>query len=494
MKINLLYPDKEYTINDNISENIKDLFYDLEMESIFSIMADNDKFIYKIVKNVFSNYENNIVTIKHRQDIMKDLIKNQEKIKILYNTIIESLEEEKKGYFFLFTKNPSSVLYNSVGVILSLIPGLKKIYEITLELEKNSNSNGIKTFCETIKKNLNEEYFKKIENILTDLQFKKGILISATLGFANMGTSFSLLKPTKKVSSKSYSFFLSNRDDAGFQILGTIKNKALNKASTYLSEAAENIRSFFIELQKQIAFYIGSINLYNYIKNIDGNLCFPEIENNKHFFIKAEELYDLSLSITKKQKIISNNINAENKDIIIITGANQGGKTTTLRSIGIAQLLTQTGLFVPAKFYKSTVFNNIFTHFIRKEDSKLNSGKLDEELERINKVVNYIKPNSLILFNESFSSTNEREGSEIAKQITQAFLESGIKIAFVTHLYEFAISFYNNKNYKVLYLKAERKNNGQRTFKLIEQLPQQSAFGEDVYNEVFNPFQHNESN
>ena len=68
----------------------------------------------------------------------------------------------------------------------------------------------------------------------------------------------------------------------------------------------------------------------------------------------------------------------------------------------------------------------------------MESGKWDEELSRMSDIVDRIKPNSVLLLNESFASTNEREGSEIARQIVRALLNKRVKVFFVTHLYHFA--------------------------------------------------------
>ena len=100
-------------------------------------------------------------------------------------------------------------------------------------------------------------------------------------------------------------------------------------------------------------------------------------------------------------------------------------------------------------------------------------------------IVDQIKPNALILFNESFAATNEREGSEIARQITRALLEMKIKVFFVTHLYDLASSLYEQKMKNAIFLRAERIAGGERTFKLVEAEPLQTSFGKDVYQKVF---------
>jgi DNA mismatch repair ATPase MutS len=115
----------------------------------------------------------------------------------------------------------------------------------------------------------------------------------------------------------------------------------------------------------------------------------------------------------------------------------------------------------------------------------MKSGKLDEELSRMSGIVDNLTSNSMLLFNESFAATNEREGSEIARQIICALLEKRIKVFFVTHLYEFAHVFYENRMENIIFLRAERQSDGKRTFKLIEGEPLQTSYGEDLYNRIF---------
>jgi DNA mismatch repair ATPase MutS len=178
-------------------------------------------------------------------------------------------------------------------------------------------------------------------------------------------------------------------------------------------------------------------------------------------------------------------VNADDKDLVIITGANQGGKSTFLRSIGLAQLMMQCGMFAPAESLSSNVCDGLFTHYKREEDVAMKSGKLDEELSRMSEIADKITSRSMLLFNESFAATNEREGSEIARQIINALLEERMKIFFVTHLYEFAHGFFDKEMQNAIFLRAERQADGGRTLKLIEGEPLQTSYGEDLYNRIF---------
>jgi DNA mismatch repair ATPase MutS len=99
----------------------------------------------------------------------------------------------------------------------------------------------------------------------------------------------------------------------------------------------------------------------------------------------------------------------------------------------------------------------------------------------MSKIVDALTPNALVLFNESVAATNEREGSESARQIMRALVEKRIKVFFVTHFYAFAHRFYDQQLENVMFLLAERRNDGGRTFKVVEGEPLQTSYGEDLY-------------
>ena len=103
----------------------------------------------------------------------------------------------------------------------------------------------------------------------------------------------------------------------------------------------------------------------------------------------------------------------------------------------------------------------------------------------MNDIVNIVTPQALILFNESFAATNEREGSEIARQIVSALLEEPNKVVFISHQYDFAHGFYDKHLDSALFLRADRQEDGRRTFKLVEGEPLGTSFGEDVYHNIF---------
>ena len=372
---------------------------------------------------------------------------------------------------------------------------LKKLKKIAEEHADKFESEGFTAFFAMIKKEFDDEYFASVQDHLRELKFRDGVLISAELGKGNEGAKYVLRKIKEKKQSwmkrifakkpQVYTFSIHPRDEGGARALSELKDRGINLVANALAQSADHIDSFLKMLRFELAFYIGCLNLYEQLAQMGEPVSFPlPMAPNKRMH-SFHGLYDVCLALTMKQKIVGNDVNADNKDLVIITGANQGGKSTFLRSIGLAQLMMQCGMFTPAEFFCSNICDGLFTHYKREEDVTMKSGKLDEELSRMSDIVNNITPNSMVLFNESFAATNEREGSEIARQIICALLEKSIKNFFVTHLYEFPQGFYDKKMGNAIFLRAERQADGKRTFKFIKGGPLQTSYGEDLYKRIF---------
>jgi DNA mismatch repair ATPase MutS len=315
------------------------------------------------------------------------------------------------------------------------------------------------------------------------------------LGKANKGRHYALRRPhrddrswlAKLLSERplSYSFQLHPRDEAGSQALSRLNDRGVNLVANALAQSTDHILSFFQMLRTELAFYIGCLNLHTRLAERGGPICFPVPYLAGRRKLEFTNLRDASLALSMEKPVVGNDINADRRDIIIITGANSGGKSTFLRSVGLAQLMMQAGMFVSAESFGAEVSDAIVTHYKREEDATMESGKWDEELHRMSDIVQKIGPNSLMLFNESFGSTNEREGSEIASQIVTALLDRRVKVLFVTHLYHFAQTFFTRRATTAMFLRAERQPDGSRPFRLVEAGPLQTSYGIDLYSKVF---------
>jgi len=496
MKAFLMFKDRDFDLQRKLPSNEEALTQDLELNTLFGAMALGDEFLFEVAKKaILSGLNNDLNTILYRQNILKDCLKNPSIVRDIYDISVESIEGEKKNYWGLFSKYPGPILHRSVDVLQMFVGMLKKLRNIADEHAEKFESEGFTAFFAMLKKELSDEYFAIVQNHLIELKFRDGVLISAELGKGNKGIHYILRKSEDKKKSwierifakkpPVYTFNLHPRDESGARALSELRDRGINLVANALAQSTDHILSFFTMLRTELAFYIGCLNLHGQLAQMGESMSFPlpaAPDERRHSF---KELYDVCLALTMKQKIVGNDVNADDKDLVIITGANQGGKSTFLRGIGLSQLMMQCGMFVPAESFCSNVCDGLFTHYKREEDVSMKSGKLDEELSRMSNIVDNITSNSMLLFNESFAATNEREGSEIARQIVSALLEKRIKVFYVTHLYEFAHGFCDKKMEDAIFLRAERQTDGGRTFKLIEGEPLQTSYGEDLYNGIF---------
>jgi DNA mismatch repair ATPase MutS len=494
MKTGLLYKQLDLDQQPGLPVNAQILTQDLELNTLFCAMARDDKFILEVVRKTVLSGTNDPDTVLYRQHILKDCLKNPGIVRDLYTLSIAALESEKKRYFS--SKYPFSILYRSLDILRIILATLKKIRSIADHLAGNFVSEGFIAFYQMLRRELSDEYFLRVQDHLRNLEFHEGIFFSAELGKGNKGDHYRLCQaPVEKQNwvqriftpspLPAFTIQINDRDESGARALSDLKDQGLNQIANTLAQSIDHILAFFSKLRTELAFYIGCLNLQEQLAQKKLPLAFPLPAPASERMHSFQGLYDICLALRLEEKVADNELNANGKDLVVITGANQGGKSTFLRSIGIAQLMLQCGMFVPAETFRANVATGLFTHYSREEDATMHSGKLDEELCRMSDIVDHLTPNSLLLLNESFAATNEREGSEIAKQITAALLEKGIKIFFVTHLYEFAHSCYAANLENALFLRAERQNDGLRTFKIRAGEPLQTSFGEDLYDKIF---------
>jgi DNA mismatch repair ATPase MutS len=474
-------------INYKIPWNADNIINDLGLKPILNAMSSGDDYLYKNIMNYILSNINSVDEILYRQDILKDFIKNNDMAERIYNNASEFIDLIRRNYLWF----SDSLSFNaSIGIITDFIKYINELRKIFLEYN-NFSSNGLKKFYNVIFNDFGTDYMDIIKNYLVKLNFNDGIEMSVSLGPWNSRKNYRLNKPytgnsirkfIEKSIERHYTYVLAERDINGAQEVSDIKNRALKKTSFIITNAAKNIMEFYNDIKSESGFYLSAVNLFNKIGLKNGKICFPVPLNDMKTSFNG--LYDLGLFLSTESKVITNDINSD-AELFIITGTNRGGKTTFLRSIGQAQILMQSGLFVPAESFSANIVSGIYTHFKHEEDKSLDKGKFDDELSKMDDIVKHLMAKSMILFNESFSSTNTREGSEIAMGITRALIENGIKIFFVTHLYEFASSVYNEINGKSMFLITERTNDGGHTFKIIPGEPSETGYGMDLYNRIF---------
>jgi hypothetical protein len=488
--------DFEFELTRPLPANAGALVQDLELQVLLDAMAAGNGFLLEVAKSaVLLGAPNDLETVLYRQAILRDCLKNRSIVRAMYALALEAVTRERKQYFSVFGNSPGPTLHRAIEVLQMFVEMLKRLRSIGRAEGARFASDGFVRFFAMLERELGDDYFAVIEAQLKELKFRHGVLVSAELGKGGVGRHHVLRKPSERDRSwiqwllaprePSYTLHIHPRDQAGGRALSELRDRGLNLVANALAQSTDHILSFFRMLQTELAFYIGAVNLQERLAGIGAPIAFPVPVASGGRSFSCTGLYDVSLALTMKRSVVSNDVAADDKDLVIITGANQGGKSTFLRSVGLAQVMMQCGMFVAAEAFRATICDAVFTHYRREEDEAMRSGKFDEELARMSQIVDHITPRSLILFNESFAATNVREGSEIGRQIVTALLEKGIGIFFVTHLYEFAHDFHEKNLGNVIFLRADRQGDGVRTFKLREGEPLDTSFGEDLYKKIF---------
>jgi MutS domain V len=473
---------------------------DLELNVLLNAAAGGDRYIFDMMASAFAGaWSNDAATIRYRQQILKDCLANPSLVRKFYAIAMEPFGRERSWDFSLYGRDASSKVSSGVRALQSSLEILGRLRDTCSAYADSFASPGFRQFFDTLEQDLDDTYLEAARTDLNNLTFRNGLLLSAQVGAGGKGVGTMLRKPQPRdiswlqwlltPSPRSFTLQLHPRDEAGAQAFAELENRGLTLISDAVYQSAQHVLGFFKALRAELGYYVGCINLKEQLDQIDEPVAFPDAcEDGRRF--KCRNLRDVCLALTKRQAVVGNDVDADRRQLVIITGANRGGKSTFLRSVGLAQLMMQCGLFVTADSFCSSVHSGLFTHYKREEDRNMRSGKFDEELVRMSEMADHLRRHAIILFNESFAATNEREGAEIARQIVSALMENDVTVFFVSHMYEFPRSFLDDD--RVLFLRADRDEGGGRSFRLSEAKPLPKSFGIDLYKRIF--LQHDEAN
>ena len=198
-------------------------------------------------------------------------------------------------------------------------------------------------------------------------------------------------------------------------------------------------------LMPEILFYVRWAELIDKIKAVGMPVCKPVILDTEKRDCSFKELYNLKLVINKVNgediNIITNDIDFnDDHRIFILTGPNRGGKTIFTQAWGLAMLLGQLGIYVPASYAEISPCDNIFTHFPADENDTVDLGRLGEESKRLAEIFDMATERSAMLLNESLATTSVTEGLFIAKDVVSAMRYLGARAIFNTHMHDLARS------------------------------------------------------
>ncbi|MBA8792916.1 hypothetical protein FHX74_000510 [Friedmanniella endophytica] len=487
-----MLPDDDLDLDAPLPSWTDDLVVDLQAEPLFEAMAGGDDLLYAVARQVLLRPLDDVALIEYRQQILRDCSRVPEVVRALYELAGDALDVRRRVFGGFMRDNPRVVLHHAIDVLADLLPYLRRLRRIADEAMDRLGDSGLRTLFAAIVTDLDENYCQQVEAEIARLQLPGGVVIGKRLGLGNAGVGDVLHRPERQHladrlgfgDTRSFSFQVAARDQAGVDALSDLESRGVNRVADAAGQAADHLVGLFRKLRVELGFYLGCAQLQTALETAGVAVTRPEPLRTDGSRLTAHGLYDPCLVLGgaggAAARPVGNDLNADDRTTVVITGANSGGKSTFLRAVGLGVLMSQCGLFVCAEDWTWTLRSGLFTHFLREEDATLTSGRFDDELRRMKDIVDAVTPGGLVLMNESFASTNESEAAEIGAEVVQGLTRAGVGVVVVTHLYALADRLQHSRD-EPLFLRAERRGDGVRTYRLVEAEPLPTSFGADLY-------------
>ena len=253
---------------------------------------------------------------------------------------------------------------------------------------------------------------------------------------------------------------------------------------TYVLENTE----FLLNLMPEFEFLVKGTNMLRALREKGCVLTLPEIRPVEERAFSAIGLYNPCVALKIEDEIVANDmVFDENATIYVLSGPNRGGKSVITCAIGLAQVMMQLGMYVPAENAVMSPVDGIYTHFPTGADDTIDKGRLGEECARLSEILDFVTANSLVLLDESLSSTGSFEASYIAAEVLGGLAHVGCRCLFSTHLHELAAEIDNinarsraSGGVAIDTLVAGIKGEGKRSFKITRAKPDGKSYARDI--------------
>lgn len=489
-----MFLDRDVDLVAEVTPGADDLVADLQLEPLFEAAAQQDKVIGAAFRHAILSPLDGIEAIEYRQATLRECLTQERAVREIYDLAGQALAEKRQIMVGFSRNNPNAILRFGVAILNALLPYLRRLRQIADQLGGLAGG-GLGRFFDAVVEELDGPYFDAVTEELHRLEFPGGMIIGKRLGTGLKGIDDVLHAPSRQsfmdrigFGNDSYSFQLAPRDEAGARALDNLEQRGVNRAADAAGRSGDHVLGFFGLLRSELAFYLGCLNLRRAL--VAGGEALPLCEprpapvpgSPAESVLQTEQLINPGLALSGTTPV-GNDVSADHAPGLLITGANSGGKSTFLRSLGIAELMMHAGMYVCARSFTTSLRTGIFTHFVREEDQKMVSGRFDDELKRMSKIIGSLRPGGLVLMNESFASTNEGEGARIGGEVLGGLIEAGVGVVMVTHLFELARTT-RTQQPDWLFLRAERLADGSRTYQLVPAEPKATSHGQDIYRQL----------
>lgn len=471
---------------------VQDVVKDLNLQWIVRNMAHENYGDIPFIMEVLQHPLTDEKQIQRRQKVVMVACEHPELIGELRKCIVETSElldhsikaiQDSRGKHLM----EQTVIGIHMEGFRGLVSGLAQLHDRIRKYADVFENTELKHFAQAYREEEPEDRLEEQKALtlhLDSFKNKGEILLEAKIGKGFQLQEVEVLAVSGKARRVSGGLFSGRRGQvlsdeelyqSGVDFTNQVLLELLNRCFPFLQRWQE----VFHTLQRQVMFLAGCAQLYRRGTECGMYFCVPDEEDTQ-----AGKIYELALALQSLEQPVHNTVELARYQGIVVTGANQGGKSTFLRSLGIAQVLCQAGMFVPAKTYPLRAYEDIFTHFTRREDATMNMGKFEEELKRMEEILRAAGNHTLILLNESFATTTEVTAFQIAMDLVHVCMEHDVTIWMVTHITKFAKELYQEKRPDILFLSAGRQAEKEIRFMMYEKTPGDTSYGLELYEQM----------
>lgn len=300
-------------------------------------------------------------------------------------------------------------------------------------------------------------------------------------------TCIANLVPFGKKQSETQQTALSNAFNSA---INDVYRSSLKSWKKIVSEYVLENTDFLLTLMPEFEFLIKGTELLLKLKAKGYSLVCPTVAPMAERVFDAKNLYNpqVALKLRDGEEIVANDVDfdSDNSYIYVLTGPNRGGKSVITCALGLAACMMQLGMFVPADSATISPVDAIYTHFPTGADDTIDKGRLGEECARLGEIFDCVTKYSLVLLDESLSSTGSYEGSYIAAEVLSGLSMVGCRTLFATHLHELAAEI-DRINADVTARGGEKIDTlvagieeGKRSFKIYRAKPDGKSYARDI--------------
>ena len=383
------------------------------------------------------------------------------------------------------TVDANSIRSVTIGININSRFEAESLGLISVNAKPFKKSGIVSNFADAVaardKLNMDEEWDKDMRYEPADNPGAEGALdkINSTMTEAInytsvIGNKSTLSKVPEGDGTSGSTFYLSN-------VASRMMSHLVKKLRSVLSAYSDISIVTISKLIPELTYYINFAEFIAAAKKKGMHFCKaqPVPAVNGICMMNAKGFYNLKLasSLTNSEEVVDNDLVYDDSHVIyLLTGANRGGKTTLTQAVGLLYALAQGGIYVPADTFEYTPADLIFTHFPADEDKTMDLGRLGEECVRFKEIFDGATSGSLVLLNESFSTTSFEEGYYIAVDAVRALRLKGIRTIYNTHMHKLA---QNAAEFNVSSI-VMASEEGKRSYKVVEKAPEGSSYARDI--------------